>query len=46
MAAFVDFYVTDGIRAVEDVGYVHVPKDQFDQSVKAWTDRLVGTRES
>ena len=45
VASYVDFYVGDGLDAVEDVGYVPLPDDQMDESVKAWDARTAGTRE-
>jgi phosphate transport system substrate-binding protein len=45
LAAYVDFYVGDGIEAVEEVGYVALPADQLKESADAWTARTTGTRE-
>ena len=45
VAAYVDFYLNDGIAAVEDVGYVSLPDEQFQESASAWKERTTGTRE-
>ncbi len=43
--AYVDFYLGDGITAVEDVGYVNLPDDQIEETRAVWEDRETGTRE-
>ena len=43
--AYVDFYIGDGLEAVEDVGYVALPDDQLKESADAWKARTTGTRE-
>lgn len=45
VAAYVDFYLDEGIAAVEDVGYVGLPDAQVKESVTAWKARTTGTRE-
>ena len=45
VASYVDFYVGDGIAAVEDVGYVALPADQLGESTEAWEARTTGARE-
>lgn len=45
VAAYVDFYLGEGISAVEEVGYVNLPEDQLAESADAWTSRTPGTRE-
>lgn len=45
VAAYVDFYLNEGIAAVEDVGYVPLPDAQFQESASAWKERTTGTRE-
>lgn len=45
VAAYVDFYVGDGLQAVEDVGYVALPDEQLEESTDAWEARTTGTRE-
>jgi phosphate transport system substrate-binding protein len=37
--AYVDFYVNDGISAVEEVGYVALPDDQIGETRSAWDAR-------
>ena len=43
--AYVDFYMGEGISAVEEVGYVALPSDQFAATTEAWTSMTTGTRE-
>ncbi len=43
--AFVDFYLGEGISAVEEVGYVALPSDQFSGTTEAWSSMTTGTRE-
>jgi phosphate transport system substrate-binding protein len=45
VAAYVDFFLGDGIAAVEDVGYVALPADQLTATRDAWENRTTGTRE-
>ena len=45
VAAYVDFFLGDGIAAVEDVGYVALPADQLAATREAWENRTTGTRE-
>jgi phosphate transport system substrate-binding protein len=42
--AYVDFYLNDGVGAVEEVGYVALPDDQLEESRTAFADRTTGTR--
>jgi phosphate transport system substrate-binding protein len=42
---YVDFYLGDGIAAVEEVGYVALPDDQLAATVAIWEDRTTGTQE-
>jgi phosphate transport system substrate-binding protein len=46
VAAYVDFYLGDGIASVEEVGYIALPDDQFQASKDAWEAKTTGTRES
>jgi phosphate transport system substrate-binding protein len=46
VAAYVDYYLGDGISSVVDVGYVALPDDQFSDTTKAWEDRATGSREA
>ena len=39
VGAYVDFYINDGIGAVEEVGYVSLPDDQISESRAAWDAR-------
>jgi phosphate transport system substrate-binding protein len=45
VAAYVDFYLNDGISAVEEVGYVNLPDDQLEESRTVLADGTTGTRE-
>jgi phosphate transport system substrate-binding protein len=45
LAAYVDYYLSDGIEAATEVGYVALPDDQLQESVDAWESRETGTRE-
>ncbi len=38
--AFVDFYLGDGISAVEEVGYIALPSDQFEETTTAWASAV------
>jgi phosphate transport system substrate-binding protein len=42
---YVDFYLGEGIDQVEEVGYIPLPGDLFDETTSAWEDRQTGTRE-
>lgn len=41
---YVDFYLGDGIAAVEDVGYVSLPDEQLAETVRVWEERETGSR--
>ena len=43
--AYVDYYLNDGIAAVEEVGYVALPDDQLEESRTALEERTIGSRE-
>jgi phosphate transport system substrate-binding protein len=43
VAAYVDYYLGEGISAVEEVGYVNLPDDQLAESISAWEARTTGT---
>lgn len=43
VAAYVDFYLGDGVSAVEEVGYVALPDDRLQASIEAWEERLTGS---
>lgn len=43
LAAFVDYYVGDGIVAVTDVGYVALTDDSLESTRTRWEDRETGT---
>lgn len=43
---YVDFYLGEGITAVEEVGYVALPDDQLAETVRVWEARETGSRES
>lgn len=43
--AFVDFYLSDGMEAVTDVGYVALEDEEVQETVNAWEARQTGTRE-
>ncbi len=45
VAAYVDYYLNDGISAVEEVGYVTLPDDQLDVTRTTWEDRTTGSTE-
>lgn len=45
LAAYVDYYVGDGITAVEDVGYVALTDDELGATESAWDAKETGTRE-
>jgi phosphate transport system substrate-binding protein len=45
IAAYIDFYLGEGLSAVEEVGYVSLPDDQLAESASAWEARTTGTRE-
>jgi phosphate transport system substrate-binding protein len=45
VAAFVDFYLGEGIAAVEEVGYVALPDDELLANADAWASRTTGSRE-
>lgn len=46
VAAYVDYYLGDGIAQAEEVGYVALPDDQLGESADAWENRTTGTREA
>ena len=46
VAAYVDYYLNDGIGAVEEVGYVSLPDDQLTESRTAFEDGTTGTQEA
>jgi phosphate transport system substrate-binding protein len=39
IAAYVDYFLGDGITAVEEAGYVALPEDQLAETVAAWEGR-------
>lgn len=39
VAAYVDYYLGDGLASVEDVGYVALPDDQIAETQSAWEAR-------
>ena len=39
LAAYVDYFLDDGITAVEEAGYVALPDDQLAETVAAWEGR-------
>jgi phosphate transport system substrate-binding protein len=43
VAAYVDYYLGDGIGAVEEVGYVSIPEDRLATSQETWDARQVGS---
>ena len=45
VAAYVDFYLGEGIEQVDAVGYVSLPDDQLEETRQVWADRTTGTRE-
>jgi len=45
IAAYVDYYLGEGVEAATEVGYVALPDDQLQESVDAWEARETGTRE-
>jgi phosphate transport system substrate-binding protein len=46
VAAYVDFYLGDGLEEVAAVGYVDLPEADLTASREAWESKTVGTRES
>ena len=42
VAAYIDYFMSDGIGAVGDVGYVPLPDDQLQESAEAWDSRTTG----
>ena len=46
VAAYVEYYMGEGIGAVEEVGYVSLPDDQLSESTDALESMTTGTRES
>jgi len=45
VGAYVEYYVGEGLSAVEEVGYVALPDDQLAESTDALESMTVGTRE-
>jgi len=45
LGAYVDYYVGDGIAAVEDVGYVALADDELGETQSAWAAKETGTRQ-
>ena len=45
VSAYVDFYLGEGISAVEEVGYVALPEDQLAETTDALESMTTGTRE-
>jgi ABC-type phosphate transport system substrate-binding protein len=43
VAAYVDYYLGEGISAVEEMGYVGLPDDQLGESASTWEARTTGT---
>lgn len=46
VAAYVDYYLGDGIGAVTEVGYVALPDDQIAETASRWADRTTGIASS
>jgi phosphate transport system substrate-binding protein len=46
VAAYVEFYMGEGLAAVDEVGYVALPDDQLSESTDALESMTTGTRES
>ena len=46
VAEYVEYYMGEGITAVEEVGYVALPDDQLSESTDALESMTTGTRES
>lgn len=46
VAAYAEYYLGEGISAVEEVGYVALPDDQLSESTDALESMTTGTRES
>ncbi len=46
VAAYVDYYLGEGLPAVTDVGYVDLPSDQLAETQSVWEARTTGTREA
>ena len=44
--AYVDFYLADGIAAVEEVGYVALPDDQLSTTRETWESMTTGSAEA
>ncbi|WP_334143145.1 phosphate ABC transporter substrate-binding protein PstS family protein [Rhabdothermincola sp.] len=46
LADYMDFYLSDdGLKAVEEAGYISLPADQIEQTRTIWADRTAGTRD-
>jgi phosphate transport system substrate-binding protein len=45
VAAYVDYYLADGLDQVAEVGYVDLPEEDVTASRDAWEAKTVGTRE-
>jgi phosphate transport system substrate-binding protein len=46
VAAYVEYYMDEGISAVDEVGYVALPEDQLTESREALESMTTGTRET
>jgi len=46
VAAYVEYYMDEGITAVDEVGYVALPEDQLTESREALESMTTGTRET
>lgn len=44
VADYVDFYLGDGIHAIEEVGYVALEDSKLEETVTAWENRETGSR--
>lgn len=43
LAAYVDYYLSDGLAEVSSVGYVDLPQDRVDATLATWEARTTGT---
>jgi phosphate transport system substrate-binding protein len=46
VAAYVDFYLGEGIDQVGEVGYVALPEDLLAETASAWEERRTGAKEA
>jgi hypothetical protein len=45
VAAYVEYYMGEGLAAVDEVGYVALPEDQLSESTDALESMTTGSRE-